>query len=88
MRASSPVAALRNGPEAVQLASGLCLKTEWKNSRSLDTLAAAYAEVGAFNQAAKTEEQALELHDMPAETRQGMQQRLDLYRQHKPFRVD
>ncbi len=86
IRATSPFAILRNGLEAVELASALCLRTQRKNSKSLDTLAAAYAETGLFDQAIDAEKQALELNDMPAGVRQEMTQRLELYRRHQPLR--
>ncbi len=86
MRATSPQAVLRNGAQEVELATALCLKTQWASSRSMDTLAAANAEAGRFGEAVKTETEALQLNDMPPDARRAMEQRLELYRQHKPFR--
>ena len=86
IRATSPFAILCNGAEAVELGNILCIATRWENSKSIDTLAAAYAETGAYDKAIEMQTRALQLHDIPPEARQRMEQRLDLYRQHKPFR--
>jgi tetratricopeptide (TPR) repeat protein len=49
--ATNPDATLRNGPEAVRLASHACAVTGRRNPELLDTLAAAYAEAGRFPEA-------------------------------------
>lgn len=50
--------ALRNGTEAVRLAEQLCQKPEGRTLTSLDALAAAYAEVGRFDDAVRIIEEA------------------------------
>ena len=59
--ATSPVDAARNGAEAVELAESLCDATGNKVPAFLDTLAAAYAEVGQFDKATETCAKALAL---------------------------
>ena len=43
----------RNGKKALELALNACGLSDWKNAEYLDTLAAAYARVGDFNNAVK-----------------------------------
>ncbi len=50
---------LRNGAEAVQLATRACELSKFQNSESLNTLAAAYAETGRFDEAVQTAQRAI-----------------------------
>jgi tetratricopeptide (TPR) repeat protein len=59
--ATCPDAALRNGPEAVQLAEHACAVTSRRDPTCLNTLAAAYAEVGRFPEAINAAQEALAL---------------------------
>jgi Flp pilus assembly protein TadD len=59
--ATSSAAAMRNGPEAVRLAEKACALTGRRNPGFLDTLAAAYAEVGRFPEAISAAQEALSL---------------------------
>jgi spermidine synthase len=59
--ATSPDAALRNGPEAVQLAEHGCAVTSRRDPMLLDTLAAAYAAAGRFAEAINAAQEALAL---------------------------
>jgi tetratricopeptide (TPR) repeat protein len=59
--ATAPEAALRNGPEAVQLAEHACAVTNRRNPKWLATLAAAYAEAGRFPEAISAAQEALSL---------------------------
>jgi len=59
--ATCPRDDVRNGPEAVQLALRVCQRTRMNNHVFLDTLAAAYAEIGAYDKAAQTLQQAIDL---------------------------
>ncbi len=52
-------AGVRNGPQAVELATRACQLTGWRQAQSLNTLAAAYAEEGRFDDAVQTAQQAL-----------------------------
>ncbi len=86
--ATSPKAEMRNGAEAVRLADRACQITKRHNTEMLDTLAAAYAEAGRFDEAIKTTEEiralAVSAHNP------GMvdtaRQRLELYKAGKPYR--
>ncbi|MFO0945902.1 MAG: tetratricopeptide repeat protein [Planctomycetota bacterium] len=59
--ATSPDPAARNGPMAVDRALYACSKTEFQVAGYLDSLAAAYAEVGNFDEAIKVIDRALAL---------------------------
>jgi tetratricopeptide (TPR) repeat protein len=83
--ATSSVAAIRDGKEAVELAKKACDLDEWKHSASVDTLAAAFAEAGDFEKAIKYQNQALSMADVTAESRAEAQQRLDLYQRRTPY---
>ena len=63
MLATSPDPTLRNGPEALALATDLCKKTQYGNVQYLDTLAAAYAAAGRFDAAVATSERAAAIAD-------------------------
>src|SRR5262249_6050559 len=85
LRATSPETALRDGNQAVGLATRACERTEWKVPGFLDTLAAAHAECGRFDEAIRLLEQALQL---PADGHtEEYRARLALYDQRQPFRV-
>jgi tetratricopeptide (TPR) repeat protein len=56
-----PDASIRNGTEAVALAEALCKSQEHPDPSWLATLAAAYAEVGRFDDATTTNERAADL---------------------------
>ncbi|MDP7389044.1 MAG: hypothetical protein QF806_02820, partial [Pseudomonadales bacterium] len=78
-------AALRNGPRALSHAR-LAVQAE-ASAGHLDTLAAALAETGQFEQAVATQQRAIEAvaSDNPRlETE--LQQRLDHYRRQQPWR--
>ena len=82
--ATCPESTVRNGEKAVQSASRACELSQWKEAAYIDTLAAAYAEAGAFDQAVKFQKQSLEMTRAPG--RRRMQERLKLYQQRKPYR--
>lgn len=84
--ATVPAKEARNGREAVEAASKACELTNWKKNDYLDTLAAAYAEAGEFEQAVKYQERALRTGFIPREDRRGFEARLAQYRQRKPYR--
>ena len=88
LRATCPVAVLRDGNEAVELAQRANQLCEGKRPDVLDTLAAAYAEAGWFREAVVAEDKALELA-----LRQGgyspadaLRARIAQYRAGHPFR--
>ena len=74
----------RNGPLAVVLAKKVCYALGNSRPECLDTLAAAYAEVGDFQQAIATARQALALGSPELATQ--VQERIRLYENKKPFR--
>jgi tetratricopeptide (TPR) repeat protein len=87
-QATCPEDSLRNGKEALEKAKRACELSRWQHSDAVDTLAAAYAEIGNFDDAVKYETQAINMKGVHAFTRKKMQERLELYRQHKPYRKE
>jgi serine/threonine-protein kinase len=86
-RATCPNSSFRNGPEAVNAATKACEVTKWKDGHLIDTLAAAYAETGDFQQAMKYEAQAIASRPVSApDTLSEMRQHLRAYQAHKPVR--
>jgi tetratricopeptide (TPR) repeat protein len=85
-RATYPDGSLRNGKEAVEKATRACQITRWKEPYPLDTLAAAYAEIGNFNNAVIYEKRALSMSSILGTERSKMETRLKLYQQHQPYR--
>jgi Flp pilus assembly protein TadD len=86
--ATSPQSEFRSGTEAVRLAEEACKLTKRQRPATLDTLAAAYAEAGRFDDAVKTTEElralAASAHD--TNTVDTARQRLELYQARKPYR--
>jgi len=78
----------RNGKDALELAQNLCKITQYKQPLALDSLAAAYAEVGNFDDAVSTSKKAfkLALEQGPEELVQGLKKRLQLYEKRRPYR--
>jgi tetratricopeptide (TPR) repeat protein len=75
----------RNGKQAVVDAKRACDLTHWNDPDLVDTLAAAYAEVGDFEAAVRYQEKAISLshgHDIESDPRS----RLRMYQRHQPFR--
>jgi tetratricopeptide (TPR) repeat protein len=86
--ATNPRADLRNGPEAVRLATHACELTDREQTKLLDTLAAAYAEAGRFDDAIKTTEKLRALKASHAKTDELVLRRLALYKAGKPYREE
>lgn len=82
--ATCPNEQVRNGSKAVAHAIRACEMSQWKETGSLDTLAAAHAEAGDFAAAIRRQSEAIEL--APAQARTELQLRLDLYQAGKPYR--
>ena len=86
--ATDPHQELRDGPEAVKLATRAEELSGTNNVRALDALAAAFAEAGRFADAASTARQALA--GAAAQGQEGLaeqiQQRLVLYGSNQPYR--
>jgi tetratricopeptide (TPR) repeat protein len=86
--ASCPNANLRDGAQALRHARKACELTEGPDASSLDALAAAWAETGQFQNAVQAQKEALEAPNFPPTQREWARQRLELYRQGKPYRDD
>lgn len=84
-RSTCPDARLRNRSEALVEAKHSCEMVHWKYWNQLDTLAAAEAEAGDFRKAVEYEERALQM-PVPLILRPEVEARLNLFRQHQPFR--
>lgn len=81
---TSPDAALRNGPRALELATQAGQLTEFKMPHILSTLAAAYAETGDYAKAVEWSEKAVALAQ--PQGRESLERELASYRQGKPWR--
>lgn len=88
LRATCPTAAFRNGSEAVELAERAVRLSKGQSPTILDTLAAAYAEVGRFADAAKTARQAVNLAKRQGQMSlaNSMKARIRLYEAKAPYR--
>lgn len=86
LRATCPVASIRSGKEAVEAATKACELSNWMNWGRIDTLAAAFAEAGDFEQAVKYQKRALAMNGVNDKDRQDMFSRLLLYEQRQPCR--
>ena len=75
-----------NGKRAVETATRACDLGGWKDPYNLGTLAAACAAAGDFDAAVKWQEQAQQVYDDEKDRREGLQ-RLELYKQKKPYRL-
>jgi beta-lactamase class A len=85
--ATSTDDAIRNPKDAVALADHAAELTGRKNPAVLDTLAAAYAAGGQYEQAAQAAREAFDLASAAkAPMSVEILKRLDLYRARKPFR--
>jgi tetratricopeptide (TPR) repeat protein len=79
---------VRNGTEAVSIATKACGLSHWHESGYIDTLAAAYAEAGDFDQAVKFEKRSLSDSSISPRQREERQKHLGLFQQRKPLRDD
>src|SRR5437588_795741 len=84
LRATCPRVEYRQGIEAVEYAQQVCQMTDWQDAACLDTLAAAYAECGKYDEAVRWRQRALALAE--PEERAGFQARLALYEAGRPYR--
>jgi len=84
---TDPDASIRNGAEAVKLAERANALAGGKDPLALDALAAAYAEVGRFGEAAEAVSKAIRIAEQAgvAPMAAAMQRRLDLYHNDKPY---
>ena len=83
--ATCSISTNRNGAEAVKLATSACKLTDWKKWYYVGTLAAAYAEIGDFDNAVKYQQDAIKLKPESAGDNFDEKQRLELYSKHQPY---
>ncbi len=84
--ACCPDATLRNGPQAVQLATALCEETGWRQPQLLHYLACGYAECGDFASAVKWEQRAIELYSAKqVEDLEKLRAALTQFESHQPL---
>lgn len=84
--ASSKDARVRDGKRAVELAQKACELSEWKLPILINTLAAAYAEAGNFDEAIRWQEKAMEFPEFMNTHGDKAREQLALYRDRKPYR--
>jgi len=85
--ATCPDAAYRDGARALRLAEWACKATTFKSPPLLDSLAAAYAELGQFEEAVRVTRQAIEVvRSNPKASTEMLDSRLSLYLAGKPCR--
>ena len=86
--ATSPDAAQRKGEEAVTWAEKACQASNYAEHATLDTLAAAYAEVGRFEDARKRADEAIKLAQASQNTLAATEYegRRALYEKDQPYR--
>ena len=85
--AIAPKSKMRDGQKAVEYAKKACELSSWKNGYCLGTLAAAYAEVGNFEEAIKWERKCIIIGLEPQDMEQARKE-LKLFDQKKPYHAD
>jgi tetratricopeptide (TPR) repeat protein len=88
VRATCPDEKLRDGRAALKVMRELCMRTEDREGRYLDTYAAASAEIGDFVKAVRAQELALEDRGFARRYGDEATARLRLYKKEKPFRTE
>jgi serine/threonine protein kinase/tetratricopeptide (TPR) repeat protein len=91
LRATCPNNELRDGKTAVEHATKACELSQWKNGNCFDTLAAAYAEIGNFEEAIRWQKRALEVGlgpDVDAKEVEKARLKITQYQQGRPYRED
>jgi tetratricopeptide (TPR) repeat protein len=83
--ATCPDAKYRDGQQGVKAATKACELTNWQEAGIIDTLAAAFAEMGDFGSAQKWQTKAIEL-ESDGENKEEFMTRLKLYQQKQPYR--
>jgi tetratricopeptide (TPR) repeat protein len=83
--ATCPTAAIRDGKKAIEYATKACELSQWGNLNQINTLAAAYAEAGDFDNAIKWENKILETPSLTPEEAALAKERLALYQAHQPY---
>jgi tetratricopeptide (TPR) repeat protein len=87
LMSTSTHAELRDGKRALALANHACELSGWAQATFIDTLAAAYAEQGNFDEATIWQQRAIDLAGQSdASLKQELQNRLELYQKKLPYR--
>jgi tetratricopeptide (TPR) repeat protein len=86
--ATCPEAKFRNGRAAITDATRACERGKWRDPLAIDTLAAAYAEVGDFERAINYENQAITLADALPYRKSQLQADMRLFQERKPVREE
>ncbi len=86
--ATCPIARIRDGKRAVELAKRACTETDSPRHFEFDALAAAYAEAGDFEKAREAERKAIELAARNTAVKKDLQYRLALFTAKKPYRFN
>ncbi len=84
--ATSPDPKVRDGKKAIELATKACELSEWKKGEVVDTLAAAYAEVGDFKRAVEFENKAIALMKPDSDEMKAARAQLRFFENGRPFR--
>src|SRR5947208_3186952 len=82
-----PNTSFRNGQQAIKDAKAACSIMVWKDENMIDTLGAAYAEIGDFNSAVQYAHQALAIKGISPMDSKKIQRHLELFQQNKPVRL-
>lgn len=85
-RARCPDPHFRDGRQALQAAQRRCGNMNFFSFGCLQTLAAAYAELGDFDQAVNDQVRAIQTAPSGYPKLSEMKERLELYKKHKPYR--
>jgi tetratricopeptide (TPR) repeat protein len=86
-QATCPNSSFRNGQQAVKDAKAACSMMAWKDEDMIDTLAAAYAETGDFDSAARYAAQALAVKGISPEDAKAFREHLAWFQQRKRIPV-
>lgn len=88
MLAMHPDETVRNGTEALRLATLVCQATNFESPAALELLAAAYAELGDFDRALNTARQAVELarQQNKSEILDQLERAIEHYQRKEPLR--
>ena len=87
LQATCPDEKILDGPKAVELATRACELTAWKLSGVLDTLAAAYARAGDFENAMRSQTKAIDLGKASGRG-EDFGNRLALYQRKEAFTLE
>jgi tetratricopeptide (TPR) repeat protein len=85
LMAACPDEKVRDGKKAIEYATRVCERTDWKRWEMLDTLAIANAEAGNFTEAARLEKKAMELGVPDKPDQEALTERLKLFEASKPY---